>query len=945
MKVSIREDLKQQIERKLEASQLWPFKEDLEKLLNIYANLELVGKVISSSANDDLSLGEFSIASYSLQVASNNINALSKKFTGFETSDLSLEEESAQNLLLSSSNFSNILDHFFPKELEYSWFNNDRLNAAHCKDFIDFYTTNKDCMNARFFEKAHLDQILLDIQNLFSELLAIDDISLFNIEGNIEPFSELTENFQDLLTVDHNKYHDLILAHKQGLIIENLASLTPGRKYTAEYQSCHKLLIQSVAEAFKQFVQYYNGSDWTATENLTAFHQLRALRNNIAHSKDFTADYHSLIMENYSQLYTYHAGNSLYRALKQATAKVKKIFESKSSEVALITIPESDMIEQENNSALISPIQHNKAGKNKGKNINKSSVSIEDFDKLLSNIIDQDIKEGIRHEHDEFSFLRRKAFEKLDELSSILVKDFFKNLNPNNLNMSLESQEADSLKLSYPKELFDVFKGIMLLCTIDPNILTYNNNVAGSKAFLELLSAYQAKVLFLEILIRDGVNLSQINRSVGNILLPFLKNIPKYVSDNDLKAYEIILQNISEAERLDLISRPINNLPEEAKFYLRLEVPSDRFETKYAPALITKASLLSLAAISDNSGRLFKMLLDYGGNVNCKINANLFYVDNQIPMLKISNHHDFGTNPNLFPQDFIFDLKKQSKLPKKAISMSLLDYCLEVDRFDIALEIVKNENFDINYSKLYYSPIIEDIVKKLQLSNISSTSNFTTLDMILLTIMNNAHPDKIEVLLEIGRVLHNKGLDIEFFTNINNDIIFDLFNRAQNHNAEWLIDICYKHAAKAELFKNAINNLNPKIMECLLKKNILDDVRSKQEFKALTPLDRAILKGSPEIVELLVEYGEELTGKHLEYSIKKNSVELVSLLLSLGQQATTKHIELATEKNNPEIIECLKLSLVQNDILQGYSDEDAMVIDNAQQEHPVEYIGASKEEV
>jgi ankyrin repeat protein len=134
-------------------------------------------------------------------------------------------------------------------------------------------------------------------------------------------------------------------------------------------------------------------------------------------------------------------------------------------------------------------------------------------------------------------------------------------------------------------------------------------------------------------------------------------------------------------------------------------------------------------------------------------------------------------------------------------------------------------------------------------------------------------------------------------------------------------------------------------MECLLKKNILDDVRSKQEFKALTPLDRAILKGSPEIVELLVEYGEELTGKHLEYSIKKNSVELVSLLLSLGQQATTKHIELATEKNNPEIIECLKLSLVQNDILQGYSDEDAMVIDNAQQEHPVEYIGASKEEV
>jgi hypothetical protein len=900
MKVTNRAKLKFDIENKINSTPQKVFMEGWKILLNIYSNIKLAKEVITSSSKfEGLTLGEFAVATYSLQVASNNANALSKKFTGATNSNLAPQEKTAQENLQASNDFQELTKILYPKELGKSWLNHDRLNAAHSKNLFEFYNLNKKSLNLEYFEQTLLNEALGRIEVLFKTFFKQDDIMLFHIEDIINPYSEISDKFETLSQIGNNEYSDLLLAHKQGLLIEELAKLTPGWKTSIEYLSTHKLLVQCTVEAFKDFTKSYNG-DVSVIPSLIALLQLRETRNDIAHSTSFTDNIRNLNMEYYSKLYPYIGENSLFKALRNSTKEFEKIL----SDLPISETQANSVQSKENISAITTEEFKLTASTNsknkKTKNKKPNELKIDEFEALIKNILDEDIKNGIRQERDKYFEFRTEAFNAINILTKELEAEAIKK-------GQYESRLFDSEKGSgfyyyISPELKKHFKYLTELFMHNPNILLYDNNPFGLKEFIMYLARHKDKIKIFEHIIKEGVNLTQLNNKVGNILLQFLKNKGKYFDQSDIRIYELILENLPQNERDKCLNGYISNLDQEFGFYARIEFPSSSEPDHRKACKIFKATLPSLVLIANTGRDLLNLFIKYGANINCNFEA--YY----------------------FTKEFSLDPEKQRKLPKKILKMSLLDLALETDDFEIALDIVSSKCFDPNYYKEYYSPMFNSFIK-----------NINALEMIIINLANTDDPKRIKLLLDVGKELRLKGFDAKKMKEIKSDTNLKIYKIALEYKADWLIksllthvaDIIIKNAqlekhydiledllnrdykdkilkfilnekfsdedfikakdhkmtqeliykllapvAKIKLINKIISTADVKSFENILNEGILEQIRETREYKALPPLNIAIMKKSPEMVALLLEHGERPTEAQLDLAKKMGNSEI-----------------------------------------------------------------------
>lgn len=703
MKVTIRAKLKSDIENKIYSTPHKVFMEGWKILLDIYSNLRLAKEVINSSKESDgLTLGEFAVATYSLQVASNNVNALSKKFTGATNSNLSPQEKTAQETLQVSSEFKELINILYPKELGKSWLNHDRLNVAHSKNLFKFYETNKNSLNQEYFEQTLLNEAIVRIETIFKIFFKQSDIMLFHKEGIISPYYEISDKFEALGKITNDEYSNLILAHKQGLIIERLADInkvatTSNHFLSIEYLSTHKLLIQFTTEAFKDFTRSYNG-DWSNIKYLTAFEQLKHTRNDIAHSTSITDIIRNLNMEYYSKLYPYLGENSLYKVLRSTTKNWKQIVsDSLACGTIASTHQKEEYIKKPVFNEEVKPSTPAKSIKKKTKYNNVSDLKMDDFEALIKNILDEDIKNGIRQERDKYFEFRTEAFNAINILTKELEAEAIKKGQYES--RLFDSEKGSGFYFYISPELKKHFKYLTELFMHNPNILLYDNNPFGLKEFIMYLARHKDKIKIFEHIIKEGVNLTQLNNKVGNILLQLLKNKGKYFDQSDIRIYELILENLPQNERDKCLNGYISNLDQEFGFYARIEFPSSSEPDHRKACKIFKATLPSLVLIANTGRDLLNLFIKYGANINCNFEA--YY----------------------FTKEFSLDPEKQRKLPKKILKMSLFDLALETDDFEIALDIVSSKYFDPKYYKEYYSPMFDSFIK-----------NINALEMIIISI-------------------------------------------------------------------------------------------------------------------------------------------------------------------------------------------------------------------
>ncbi|MDF2965876.1 MAG: hypothetical protein K0Q51_1264 [Rickettsiaceae bacterium] len=907
MKVTINNNLKKIIEYRLAQSLLAPFKADLLKIVNMYSNIKLIDYILKSSNKVDLSLGEFSIISYSLQVTSNNINSLSRKFTGLEANNLQLDEALAQKLLQASSFFKNMIDTCFPNKKNNSWFNNERLTTAHCKDFLKFYETNKGFLNEKFFEKSQLENLLYNIKNLFSELFAINDIMIFDIEGHIISYTQITEKAIEISKINQAHYSDLILAHKQGLIIEQIAQISGCSKDIFEYTCCHKLLIQAATEAFKQFLQFYTGEEWVVTQHLIALHQLKELRNNIAHSEDITKDYRSRIMEGYSQLHPYNGDSFLYAALRNCTTKIIFIFQNidqpeNSLDISLQSknlMHENSLNDVYNSENLITGAK--KIGR---KNYNHSKLSSSNSDEKL---LDYCIKEVQ---------LKKRTFEISSELSNYLLNrdKIFKILE--NSHKKFLQQKSLAMKFkdinhftnggffynSSKEETSSLYEMFTLL-TQDPNALTYVDKPGIITSFFRMMLIADNGQLLFRLLIIRGLNMVQLNKAAGNIFESLISAKPQRLNNEDLLTYKAILRSF-EKTHSSLLKETLDKqiYAYEIDQYQRLEVYNtyERKLTLFCKPV--KANIVSLTAIYGNI-ELFKLLNSYGGDVN-----------------------------QLFEFNIYMTLGGSLKLVKENVSTTLLNYYLELYRYDYALAVVESESFKAEYNK--------ELITIGELFNKKYLKNLTTLDYVINILINNHEliPSDFRTLSEIGKIIHQKGGETSktlislglvnlrsykialekksgwvtkilleenaYFIarealqkkefSIIEDIIIKGFKATLTEavkneklevddyiscqNSPFAKDFIFDNLSaskKALLLNKQLSMDNQIAVQYFMAKGILQEIKEATEYKSLPPLNIAILRKSTSMIKLLLLHGEKPSKAQYELAKKIGDAEII----------------------------------------------------------------------
>jgi hypothetical protein len=915
MKVSIDLSKKTYIENFIKNSLLAPFGTDLAKLLNIYSNLKLIESTIKFSDNKEgLSFGEFSVVCYSLQVASNNINALSKKFTGYEKTGLSQAQLHGQNYLIALSQFNELIETFYPKDNDKSWFNLDRLNAAHEKDLFKLFLTSKKGLNLQYLEQSKIFTVIKCIELVFEKLLNINDIMLFNLEGKIDPFEIVTYNATDLAKISNNECGDLILAHTQSLTIEKLTSTA--QRNSIEYFSSHKLLVQTITEAFKNFTQNYTGSEWHIIQNMTGLLQLKTLRNNIAHSEDMTdLSLRSVTMENYSKLYKYVGNNELYKILREASKQFEYIYNFH------ITESETNEPVVDSNEVSNEKTTHIKINKRFSKASEKliTKESKDDFDIVLKNIKDEDVKNGIRHEREEYLEGIRNLLIYTEAVSCFLEAQ--KKLLKTSLEKNIELAKIEGFGITQLPVEID--KSVSILEEIfknDPSLIFFCNNSAGMNAFFRMMSLKTSKLEFFKTSISNGLNLIQLNKKIGNLLLALMEGeATGEYSLETLQTYELILKNYPK-DRLDELlntSQKLDGLGVRAK----LEMVASNKENIEVTAIPIKASVVSLAIYNGNI-ELYKLFNQYGGNPNKDFDIRVFARNN-------------------FTKQ-IFD----------RLTINPLSNAIDCGEYTLALEIIKSANFQSELNIFLKAPS-NCYAHKIQ------GIKYGILDWITLLLLAESNLDRSEIitLLQIGKTLIDKGDKIINLPKFLPVLYIPSYKIIVEQKADWLIDIAIEHYPKSLVdivqnqkyffiledmlnrgFKDKIlkfikqekiseddyikakeytltqkliyDNLSPSTKSKLLNKivstadiealnnvlsqGIINQIKETREYKILPPLNIAIMKKSSGMVALLLEHDEKPTEAQLDLAKKMGNTEV---LAELEHSLIDSHIE---EPNNAQ---------------------------------------------
>jgi hypothetical protein len=910
MKVSIDTSKQNNIDNSIKNSYLAPFGTDLTKLLNIYSNLKMVEfTIISADNKGGLSFGEFSVVCYSLQVTANNINALSKKFTGYKKTGLTQAQLHGQNYLLALSQFNELMEIFYPKDHYKSWFNLDRLNAAHEKDLFKLFLTSKKGLNLQYLEQSKIFTIIKCIEIVFEKLLNINDIMLFNLEGKIDPFEIVTDKATDLAKISTNEFGDFILAHTQSLTIEKLATAAAQRN-SIEYFSSHKLLVQSVTEAFQNFTQNYTGSEWHIIQNMTGLLQLKTLRNNIAHSEDMTdLSLRSVTMENYSKLYNYVGNNELYKILREASKQFEYIynFHNTKSETNEPVVDSNEVSNEKTTHMKI----NKRFSKASEKLIKKDSK--DDFDILLKNIKDEDVKNGIRHEREEYLEGIRNLLIYTEAVSCFLEAQ--KKLLKTSLEKNIELGKIEGPRfVELPVE---IYKSLSLLEDIfknDPSLIFFCNNSAGLNAFFRLMSFKTSKLEFFKTSISNGLNLIQLNKKIGNLLLTLMEGeaTGKY-SFETLQTYELILKNYSK-DRLDELlntSQKLDELGVRAKF----EMVASNNENIEVTAIPIKASVVSLAIYNGNI-ELYKLFNQYGGNPNKDFDIRVFARNN-------------------FTKQ-IFD----------RLTINPLSNAIDCGEYTLALEIIKSANFQSELNIFLKAPS-SCYAHKIQ------GIKYGIFDRITLSLLAECNLDRSEAicLLEIGETLIKKGAKIINLPKFLPVLYIPTYKIIVEQKADWLIDIALKHypkslidvaqnqkhffiledlvnrgqkeiilkflkqekiseddyikakeytltqkliydnlspSTKSKLLNKIVSTADIEALNNVLSEGIINQIKETREYKTLPPLNIAIMKKSPEMVKLLLAHGEKPTEVQLDLAKKMGGSEIIA---ELEHSLIASHIE------------------------------------------------------
>jgi hypothetical protein len=929
------------------------YKNDLIRLINVGSSLSVIEYIISKSNDSDsnytTNLGEFLTVVYTLQVASNNLNALSKKFTGKQKEGLSNKEEAIQKKLLSIPAFKELVNQIFPSDVEGSWYRLDRLNSAHVKNLYEFYNMNKSTFKKHFFNNHELSNILSNIKEVFKEILGTKDIVLYKIEGeHLESFKVISDKFSDILRITSSydpKYQDLILTNSLSLLIESLVSNRGVDKSLLEYNLCYKMLIQCASQAFKDFSQFYSGDDWNVTQNMHIFHQLRDYRNKIAHSEILHENFRFYHIEYYSLTTSFSGKNNLYKLMISSGQELRKVL-NKGSEQST-NMSERHIEELEISAPLIeanSKIKGQSKSNSKKKKVRKKFISDNeeqfDIDIIIQNIKEEEARKGVKDEYNSYIQIKQKQIEYINDVyRSFFIANFSESLMKTlpysvNKNSPLNNQKITSIEqllVAKRTEMLDILDKI----SFEPSILLADSKTHASLtsileiAFKDNIVKYHA----LNKLIKNGINLAEVSKAVGNILLLLIKGQINTHTQEDLKAYELILNNYPK-EKIDSLINERNVLKSSSFIFQGLigvydnEIKDFIHDTNYR---IVEGSVFSIASEIENPIDVLELFIKYGADINSNITIQILDL-------------------NKYLKDRKYHLEK---LP--IITFSVFNYLLESGKYEAVYYLINKDNFKLDSYKVIHK------IFTMQRENMQCS----IAELLCKHLIMNHDMKVKKLILDIGNKLYIGNKPFSDNSNYYDPLIspgIAEYKLAEEYNIKWLSQVVLKYIENViwDGYNKGEDEVLEKLLEkyyptktstkltCeefdlekfykpiykfpLLKKFFLENTDFKFPFiKLFKDISNLVDKGEidkelykawhsflseqkvimlakennalPMLIDQKVK--EKPSTLLLKLAIMKKKFGLVKQLVEYGEEISSEHLELAKNSGNEEILASL----------------------------------------